>query len=55
MNLKILPLQSQYIFSLLLLVVNNMDFYHTISQIHGINTRHNFDLYQPQSNLTTYQ
>jgi hypothetical protein len=54
-NLKILPLQSQYIFSLLLFVVNNMDLYHTISQIHGISTRRNFDLYQPQSNLTTYQ
>jgi hypothetical protein len=54
-NLKILPLQSQYTFSLLLFVVNNMDLYHIVSQIHGINTRHNFDLYQPQSNLMTYQ
>jgi hypothetical protein len=53
--LKILPLQSQYIFSLLLFVVNNMDLYHTTSQIHGINTRHNSDLYQPQSHLRTYQ
>jgi hypothetical protein len=31
-----------------------MDLYHTISQIHGVNTRHNVDFYQPQSNLTTY-
>jgi hypothetical protein len=50
----ILPLQSQYIFSLLMFVANNMGLYHT-SQIHGLNTRRNFDLYRPQTNLTTYQ
>jgi hypothetical protein len=36
-------------------VANNMDLYHTTSQIHGLNTRLNFDLYRPQTNLTTYQ
>jgi hypothetical protein len=35
--------------------VNNNGLYHTTSQIHGVNTRRNFDLYRPQSNLTTYQ
>jgi hypothetical protein len=53
--LRILPLHSQYIFSLLTFVVNNKSLYHTTSQIHGVNTRRNFDLYCPQSNLTTYQ
>jgi hypothetical protein len=52
---RILPLQSQYIFSLLTFIVNNKCSYHTTSQIHGVNTRRNFDLYRPQSNLTTYQ
>jgi hypothetical protein len=47
----ILPLQSQYIFSLLIFVVNNMGFYHSTSQIHGFNTRCNFDLYHLQTNL----
>jgi hypothetical protein len=51
---RILQLQSQYIFSLLILV-NNMGLYHTTSQIHGFNTRRNFDLYRPQTNLTIYQ
>jgi hypothetical protein len=51
----ILPLQSQYIFSLLIFVVNNMGLYHKSSQIHGLNMRHNFDLYRPQTNLTIYQ
>jgi len=38
-----------------LFVVDNLDLHHTLSQIHDINTRHNFDLYQPHSNLTSYQ
>jgi hypothetical protein len=49
---RILPLQSQYIFSLLIFMVNNMGSYHPTSQIHGFNTRRNFDLYCPQTNLT---
>jgi hypothetical protein len=53
--LKILPLQSQFIFSLLLFVVNNIDLYHRISQAHDINTRHNFYLYHLHPNLISYQ
>jgi hypothetical protein len=44
-----------YIYSLLMFVVNNMDFYHMTSQIHGLNTSCNLDLYCPQTNLTIYQ
>jgi hypothetical protein len=40
-----IPLQSQYIFSFLISVVNNMGSYQLTSQIHGFNTRRNFDLY----------
>jgi hypothetical protein len=50
----ILPLQSQYIFSLLF-VVNNMGFYHSTSQIHGFNTRRNFELYRLQTSLSICQ
>jgi hypothetical protein len=32
-----------------------MGLYHTTSQIHGLNTSHNLDLYHPQTNLTIYQ
>jgi hypothetical protein len=32
-----------------------MGLYHMTSQIHGFNTRRNFDLYRPQTNLTVYQ
>jgi hypothetical protein len=54
-TLKILPLQSKFIFSLLVFVVNNIDLYHSISQTHDINTRRNFDLYHPHPNLISYQ
>jgi len=43
--------QSQYIFSLLLFVVNSKDQYKLNSEIHSINTRQNSKLYQPLSNL----
>jgi hypothetical protein len=51
----ILPLQSQYIFYLLIFVVNNKGLYSTTTQIHGFNTRHKFDLYHLQANLTIHQ
>jgi len=54
-NLKILPLKSQYIFSLLLIVAKNRDLYESNSEIHTINTRFSSDLHTPTANLTTFQ
>jgi hypothetical protein len=54
-NLKILPLKSQYIFSLLLFVAKNRESYEPNSEIHNINTRFSSDLYTPTANLTTFQ
>jgi hypothetical protein len=54
-KLKILPLQSQYILSLLLFVVNNRGYFMANSKIHNINTRTKWNLHQPMTNLTTYQ
>jgi hypothetical protein len=54
-NLKILPLKSKYIFSLLLFVAENRDLYESNSDIHNINTRFSSDLHTPTSNLTTFQ
>jgi len=46
--LNILPLQSQYILSLKLFVVNNKNKFKINSQIHSINTRNNSNnLFQP--------
>jgi hypothetical protein len=53
-TLKILPLQSQYIISLLCFVVN-MDQYKINSDIHGRNTRQSSNLHQTTSNLSLYQ
>jgi hypothetical protein len=52
-KLKILPLQSQYILSLLLFVVDNGDYFKVNSEIHNINTRNKSNL--PISNLSVYQ
>jgi hypothetical protein len=54
-ELNILPLQSQYIFSLLMLIVKNRDCYKTISGVHTCNTRFNHDLHLPGANLTIFQ
>jgi hypothetical protein len=54
-KLKILPLQSQYILSLLLFVINNRDYFMVNSEIHNISTRTKSNLHHPISNLSTYQ
>jgi hypothetical protein len=54
-KLKILPLQSKYILSLLLFVINNRDYFMVNSEIHNISTRTKSILHQPISNLSTYQ
>jgi hypothetical protein len=53
-QLQILPLPSQYIFSLLVFV-NNRELFLTNSEIHGINTRYNHNLHLPTTNLTLVQ
>jgi hypothetical protein len=54
-ELTILPLQSQYIFSLLMFVVKDKDFFKTNSDVHTFNTRFNPDLHFPVVNLTVLQ
>jgi hypothetical protein len=54
-KLKILLLQSQYIPSLLLFVVDNGDYFKVNSEIHNINTRNKLNLHLPISNLSVYQ
>ena len=54
-RLEILPLQSQYIFSILLFVVKNKDLYTTNQETHNITTRSNTNLHPPVCNLTVFQ
>jgi hypothetical protein len=54
-ELKSLPFISQYIFSLLIFVVNNRDQFLINPEIHSINTRQGSDLNLPLANLDIYQ
>jgi hypothetical protein len=53
--LKIVTLSSQYVFSLLLFIVNNRDYFVSYSVNHNINTRQRHDLHLPQLSLAMYQ
>ena len=54
-NLGILPLQSQYILSLLSFVVRNTDQFTNNLEIHNINTRYIINLHPPLLNLALSQ
>ena len=54
-ELGVLPLQSQYILSLALFVVKNIEIFMSNTDIHTKNTRNKFNLYQPQTRLTKCQ
>jgi len=54
-KLQILPLPSQYIFSLLVFVNKNRSCFISNSEIHDINTCHNHNLHLPSTNLTLMQ
>jgi hypothetical protein len=50
-KLKILPLPSQYLFSLLFFVIKNRNQYTVNSEIHHINTRQHLNFHQPLPSL----
>jgi len=52
-RLKILPLQSQYLLSLLLFVAKNIDYFRLNLEIHGFNTKNKSHL--PPSKVTVFQ
>jgi len=54
-KLNSLPLHSQYILSLSLFVVKNINMFKVNSMVHSINTRHCSDLYFPTVHLTKVQ
>ncbi|PNF17558.1 hypothetical protein B7P43_G15556, partial [Cryptotermes secundus] len=54
-KLKILPLQSQYILSLLLFVVYNKDKFKLNSDVYNMNTRQKYNFHLPSSTLSVYQ
>ena len=54
-SMKILPLYSQYIFSLLMHVVNNKHLCTRNLEVHNHNTRSAKNFHLPITNLTVYQ
>jgi hypothetical protein len=54
-NLEVLPLQSQYVLSLLLFVVNNRELFISNYDVQNFNNRYNSDLHLPMANLTVFQ
>jgi hypothetical protein len=53
--LKILPLPSQYIYSLVMFVVNNMDLFVISNDRYTTEARNSLNLYFPLSNITIFQ
>ena len=54
-RLEILPLYSQYIFSLSIFVIKNRHLYNTNNQIHDVHTRFKANLHPPIVNLTKFE
>jgi hypothetical protein len=54
-QLNILTLQSEYIFSLLLFIIQNRNQFLSSLEVQDINTRYNSNLHLPLANLTLYQ
>ena len=54
-NLKILPLMSQYIFSITMFIIKHKHQFTVNSKIHNINTRQHLNLHQPVPNLTGFK
>jgi hypothetical protein len=54
-DLNILPIHSQYIYSILLFVTKNQDQFLSNTQVHKINKRRTSAWYVPTANLTIYQ
>jgi hypothetical protein len=54
-KLEILPVQSQYIYSLMKFFVNNQENFQTNLSINNINTRNKHQLHRPTANLSCFQ
>ena len=54
-KLEILPLYSQYIYSISIFVIKNKHLFYTNNQIHSTHTRFKTNLHPPMTNLTKFQ
>jgi hypothetical protein len=54
-KLDILPVPCQYIFSLMIFVMDNLGSFQTNLTVHGLNTRNKTQLHRPIANLSCFQ
>jgi IS1 family transposase len=54
-TLQISMLPREYIFSLLKVIINNLEHFQTNSAIHCVNTRNKHHLHRPNADLTCFQ
>ena len=54
-RLKLLPLRSQYLMSLLLFVAENTDYFRLNYEVHGFNNKNKCNLHLPPTKLTIFQ
>jgi hypothetical protein len=54
-RLEILTLTCEYIFSLMIFIVKNLEFLPTNSTIHTVNTRNKNQLHKPIASLSCFQ
>jgi hypothetical protein len=53
--LKLLPVCAQYIYSLLMFVVNNRNLFFFNAYLYSVKTRNSYNLHPPLSHLTKYR
>jgi hypothetical protein len=54
-RLEILTLHCEYVFSILIFIVNNQEHFQTNSAIHRVNTVNKNQLHRPIANLSSFQ
>jgi hypothetical protein len=54
-KIDIIPVPCEYIFSLMMFIVNNLDNFQTYSVVHRVNTRDKYHLHRPTVNLSCIQ
>ena len=54
-RLEILPLQSQYLLSLLLFVAEHTEYFRLNFEIHSFNTKNKYNFHLPPAKLTIFQ
>jgi hypothetical protein len=53
-KLHIVPIISEYFSAIITFISDNLEIFHTNSEVHEVNARHKHDPYRPAGNMTVY-